>query len=55
MTKAILLPSGGLGSTLAGKILLEAGIESEALHFSSPFRHISMAAAAATKKPNLAS
>lgn len=37
MTKAILLLSGGLDSTLAGKILLDLGVEVEALHFTTPF------------------
>lgn len=35
--KAIALLSGGLDSTLAVKILLEQGIEVEALNFTSPF------------------
>ena len=35
--KAILLLSGGLDSTLAGKMLLTMGVEVEALHFVSPF------------------
>jgi adenylyl- and sulfurtransferase ThiI len=48
MTRALLLLPGGLDSTLAGKILLEAGIEVETLNFFSPFRLTSMAAAAAT-------
>jgi hypothetical protein len=33
----LLLLSGGLDSTLAGKILLELGIEVEAVNFTSPF------------------
>jgi len=37
LTKAILLLSGGLDSTLAGKILLEVGVEVEAVNFTSPF------------------
>ena len=37
MPKAILLLSGGLDSTLAGKLLVEAGVEVEALNFTSPF------------------
>ncbi|MFC1650043.1 hypothetical protein ACFL2X_00585 [Candidatus Latescibacterota bacterium] len=37
MTKAILLLSGGLDSTLAGKLLLELGIDVEAVNFVSPF------------------
>ena len=37
MTKAILLLSGGLDSTLAGKLLLELGVEVEAVNFVSPF------------------
>ncbi len=37
MAKAILLLSGGLDSTLAGKLLLEMGIEVEAVNFVSPF------------------
>lgn len=37
MTKAILLLSGGLDSTLAGKLLLDMGIEVEAINFVSPF------------------
>jgi tRNA U34 2-thiouridine synthase MnmA/TrmU len=37
MAKAILLLSGGLDSTLAGKLLLELGIEVEAISFVSPF------------------
>ncbi len=37
MAKAILLLSGGLDSTLAGKLLLEMGIEVEAINFVSPF------------------
>jgi len=37
MAKAILLLSGGLDSTLAGKLLLEMGIEVEAVNFTSPF------------------
>lgn len=36
-TKAILLLSGGLDSILAGKLLLEQGIEVLALNFTSPF------------------
>jgi adenylyl- and sulfurtransferase ThiI len=49
----LLLLSGGLDGTLAGKILLEEGIEVETLHFSSLFRLDSMAAAASTITPNL--
>ncbi len=37
MAKAILLLSGGLDSTLAGKMLLDMGIEVEAVNFVSPF------------------
>jgi tRNA U34 2-thiouridine synthase MnmA/TrmU len=37
MAKAVLLLSGGLDSTLAGKLLLELGIEVEAITFVSPF------------------
>lgn len=37
MAKAILLLSGGLDSTLAGKILVEMGVEVEAINFTSPF------------------
>ncbi len=37
MAKAILLLSGGLDSTLAGKLLLEMGVEVEAINFVSPF------------------
>ncbi|MDP2984484.1 MAG: hypothetical protein Q8O92_14290 [Candidatus Latescibacter sp.] len=37
MIKTILLLSGGLDSTLAGKILLEMGIAVEGLNFVSPF------------------
>lgn len=37
MAKAILLLSGGLDSTLAGKLLLEQGVEVEAVNFVSPF------------------
>ena len=37
MAKAILLLSGGLDSTLAGKMLLEMGVEVEAINFVSPF------------------
>jgi len=37
MPKAILLLSGGLDSLLAGRILLELGVELEALNFTSPF------------------
>ena len=37
MTKAVLLLSGGLDSTLAGKMLLDMGVEVEALNFVSPF------------------
>jgi len=37
MAKAILLLSGGLDSTLAGKLLLNIGIEVEAVNFVSPF------------------
>ena len=37
MAKAILLLSGGLDSTLAGKMLLEMGIEVQAVNFTSPF------------------
>jgi tRNA U34 2-thiouridine synthase MnmA/TrmU len=35
--KAILLLSGGLDSILAGRVLLEQGVEVEALNFTSPF------------------
>ena len=37
MAKALLLLSGGLDSMLAGKILLEMGVEVEAINFTSPF------------------
>ncbi len=37
MAKAVLLLSGGLDSTLAGKLLLEMGIDVEAINFVSPF------------------
>ena len=37
MAKAVLLLSGGLDSTLAGKILLDMGVDVEALNFVSPF------------------
>jgi tRNA U34 2-thiouridine synthase MnmA/TrmU len=37
MVKALLLLSGGLDSTLAGRILLEMGVDVEAVNFSSPF------------------
>jgi len=37
MRKAILLLSGGLDSTLAGKILLDLGAVVEAVNFTSPF------------------
>lgn len=37
MAKAILLLSGGLDSTLAGKLLLDMGVEVEGLNFVSPF------------------
>ncbi len=37
MAKAILLLSGGLDSTLVGKLLLQMGIEVEAVNFVSPF------------------
>lgn len=37
MAKAILLLSGGLDSTLAGKLLLDMGISVEAVNFVSPF------------------
>jgi len=37
MAKALLLLSGGLDSTLAGRILLKMGIEVEAVNFTSPF------------------
>ena len=37
MAKAILLLSGGLDSTLAGKLLLDMGVEVEAINFVSPF------------------
>ncbi|MDR1536311.1 MAG: hypothetical protein LBU64_14685 [Planctomycetota bacterium] len=37
MAKALLLLSGGLDSTLAGKILLEMGVRVEAVNFTSPF------------------
>ena len=36
MAKAILLLSGGLDSTLAGKLLVEMGVEVEAINFVSP-------------------
>ena len=35
--KAIALLSGGLDSTLAVKMMLDLGIEVEALNFTSPF------------------
>ncbi|MFC1691878.1 hypothetical protein ACFL1R_00040 [Candidatus Latescibacterota bacterium] len=37
MAKAILLLSGGLDSTLVGKLLIDMGIEVEAINFISPF------------------
>ncbi|MFC1509156.1 hypothetical protein ACFL60_05660 [Candidatus Omnitrophota bacterium] len=37
MAKAVLLLSGGLDSTLAGKILMDMGVEVVALNFVSPF------------------
>lgn len=37
MAKAILLLSGGLDGTLAGKMLLEMGVEVTAVNFTSPF------------------
>ena len=37
MAKAILLLSGGLDSTLAGKMLLDMGVEVEAVNYTSPF------------------
>jgi len=37
MAKAILLLSGGLDSTLAGKMLVDLGISVEAINFVSPF------------------
>ena len=37
MAKALLLLSGGLDSTIAGKTLLEMGMEVEAVNFTSPF------------------
>ena len=37
MAKAILLLSGGLDSVLAGKMLLEMGVEVEAVTFTTPF------------------
>ena len=37
MAKAILFLSGGIYSTLAGKMLIEMGIEVEAINFTSPF------------------
>lgn len=37
MAKAILLLSGGLDSTLAGRLLLDQGVEVEAISFVSPF------------------
>ena len=37
MAKAILLLSGGLDSTLAGKLLLDMGVQVEAINFVSPF------------------
>ena len=36
-TKALALLSGGLDSTLAVKLLLEQGVEVEAINFKSPF------------------
>lgn len=36
-SKALLLLSGGLDSTLAAKIMMEQGVELEAIHFTSPF------------------
>lgn len=35
--KALVLLSGGLDSTLAAKLVLEQGIEVEAINFVSPF------------------
>lgn len=52
MTKAILLLSGGLDSTLAGKLLLDMGISVEAVNFVSPFCNCtpkSMGCSAASK------
>ncbi len=37
MTKAVLLLSGGLDSTLAGKVLMDQGVYVEAINFVSPF------------------
>ena len=37
MAKAVLMLSGGLDSTLAGKLLLDMGIEVHALNYTSPF------------------
>ena len=37
MAKALLLLSGGLDSTLAGRILLDLGVTVEAVNFTSPF------------------
>lgn len=37
MAKAILLLSGGLDSTLSGKLLVQMGVEVEAVNFISPF------------------
>ena len=37
MAKALLMLSGGLDSTLAGKLLLELGVLVEAVNFTSPF------------------
>ena len=37
MTKAIALLSGGLDSTLAIKVVLEQGVEVEAINFITPF------------------
>ncbi len=37
MKKALVLLSGGLDSTLAAKLLIDQGIDVEAVHFSTPF------------------
>lgn len=37
MPKALLLLSGGLNSTLAGRLLLELGMNVESMNFTSPF------------------
>jgi tRNA U34 2-thiouridine synthase MnmA/TrmU len=38
--KALALLSGGLDSTLAVKVMLEQGIDVEALNFTSPFLYL---------------